>query len=111
MKENGEVTGWWFSENSPRHFDYWTKHVVPHILFLCDPENWVFYWVYVEPDEVTSTEQGAKILVPADQIVDEDYRRDLAAVAYDRNSPPTLEGTAFQAAAQNLTMALALRGL
>ena len=108
-KENGNTSGWWFRENSPRHFDYWTKHVVPHVLVLWNPTDWVSYWVYVTADEVKSTGKGRKILIPADQTIDEEHRNRLAAVAYDRKSPPTLEGTAFRAAAENIAQNQQLR--
>ena len=114
-KKNGDISGWWYSENPPRHFDYWTKHVVPHVLVLCDPcdpedpRTWKFFWVYVTSEEVKSAGKGRKILVPANQVIDKEHRRRLAAVAYDQKHSPVLEGTAFEAAAKNMAPSQQLR--
>ena len=105
----GKILGWWYYESSVRHFDYWTGHTLPHILVLYDDDNDAAYWVHVTADNVTSTGKGCKILVPADQAVDEDHRADLLAVAYGRGNPPTLEGTAFWAAAEKIAPKQQLR--
>ena len=98
----GSVTGWWYAESSPEHFDYWTGHTMPHILVLYDDDADTAYWVHVTPDKVTSTGKGRKILVPRARTVDGDHRSELLAVARRQGSFPTLEGTAFSAAAENI---------
>ncbi len=114
-RKNGDICGWWHQETPSRRFDYWTKHVVPHVLVLCDPcdpedpRTWKFFWVYVTPEELKSTGKGRKILVPANQVIDKEHRKQLAAVAYDRRHPPVLEGTAFRAAAENIAKNQQLR--
>ena len=99
---NGNVSGWWYYEPSPRHFDYWTNHTLPHFVVLYDDDERTAYWVHVTADTAKSTGKGRKILVPADQKIDEEHRNDLLAAAYSRGHPPMLEGTAFRAAAENI---------
>ena len=105
----GNVSGWWYAESSSDHFDYWTKLTLPHVLVLYNDDERAAYWVHVTADKVKSTGKGYKILVPADQVVDEDHRSDLLAVAYDQGHPPMLEGTAFWAAAENIAPEQQLR--
>ena len=105
----GNVLGWWYYESSDRHFDYWTGHTMPHILVLYDEDADTAYWVHVTPDKVISTGKGCKILVPAERTVDEDHRSDVLAVAHGQGSSPTLEGTAFWAAAGNIAREEQLR--
>ena len=105
----GNVLGWWYYESSAHHFDYWTGHGVPHILVLYNDDVDAAYWVHVTSDKVISTGKGRKILVPAARTVDEDHRSDVLAVAHGQGSSPTLEGTAFWAAAGNIAMKDQLR--
>ena len=105
----GNVSGWWYAESSTSHFDYWTKNTLPHILVLYNASESTAYWVHVTPDRVKSTGNGCKILVPAHQVVDEDDRSDLLAVAHSQGHPTTLEGTAFSAAAENIAPKQQLR--
>ena len=99
---NGQDSGWWYAESTPRHFDYWIRHTLPHILVLYDDDEHAAYWVHVTADKVASTGKGRKILVPADQTIDEDHRRDLLTAAYGQGHPPMLEGTAYWASAENI---------
>ena len=105
----GNVCGWWYYEASASHFDYWTKHTLPHILVLYDDDKDAAYWVHVTSDEVKSTGKGCKILVSADQLIDEDHLTELSAVAYRQERSTTLEGTAFWAAAENIAPKQQLR--
>ena len=105
----GNVSGWWYAESPSRHFDSWTKQTQPHILVLYNDNERTAYWVHVTADKVKSTGKGCKILVPADQTVDENHRSDLLAAAYGQGYPPTLEGTAFGAAAENIAPEQQLR--
>ena len=105
----GHASGWWYPETSSDHFDYWTENTMPHVLVLYNDGEGVAYWVHVTADKVESTGKGFKILVPADQVIDDDHRSDLLAVAHGHGSPPTLEGTAFGAAAGNIAPEQQLR--
>ena len=99
--DDGDVLGWWLADTSA-HFDYWSNHTLPHILVLYDDDALTGYWVHVTADGVMSTGERRKILVPADRTVDESHREELLEVAYSQGHPPTLEGTAFRAAAENI---------
>ena len=99
--DKGDLLGWWLADTS-NHFDYWSNHTLPHILVLYDDDEGTGYWVHVTADKVRSTGKRCKILVPADQTIDEPRREELLAVAYSQGHPPMLEGTAFWAAAENI---------
>ena len=99
--DEGNVSGWWLDDTSS-HFDYWSNHTLPHILVLYDDDEGTGYWVHVTADKVRSTGKRCKILVPADQTIDEADREAFLAVAYSQGHPPMLEGTAFWAAAENI---------
>jgi hypothetical protein len=100
--DEGNVLGWWYYESSPHHFDYWTGHTVPHILVLYDDDADAAYWVHVTPDKVISTGKGRKILVRREWTVDGDHRGEMLAVAHGQGNSPTLEGTAFSGAAEDI---------
>ena len=57
---NGNVSGWWYYEPSPRHFDYWTNHTLPHFVVLYDDDERTAYWVHVTADTAKSTGRAAK---------------------------------------------------
>lgn len=99
--DNGDVSGWWLADTSS-HFDYWSNHALPHILVLYDDGKKTGYWVHVTADKVRSTGKRRKILVPANQTIDETDREALLTVAYSQRHTPMLEGTAFWAAAENI---------
>ena len=99
--DNGDVLGWWHADSSS-HFDHWSNHTLPHILVLYDDDEGIGYWIHVTADKVRSTGKRCKILVPADQTIDEPHREELLAVAYSQGHPPMLEGTAFWATAENI---------
>lgn len=93
------VAGWWYREADTRHFDYWVKHQLPHLLVLYDVDSRIAYWVHVTADRCISTGKGLKILVPASQRVDEHGRTALFDIAVSQRNSISLEGTAFDAAA------------
>ena len=109
LDSEGTLSGWWYYESSASHFDYWTKHTLPHILVLYDDDKGVAYWVHVTSERVKSTGKGSKMLVPADQLIDEDHLSELYAVAYRQDRSTTLEGTAFRAASENIVAEQQLR--
>lgn len=67
-EEAGE-SGWWH-RNDRAHFDYWTHHVVPHLLVLRDPLSQSSYWVHVSPASVVWTGVQGKAFVPEHQRLD-----------------------------------------
>jgi hypothetical protein len=91
----GEIAGWWFAEDDREHFDYWLRHALPHVVILHDQHTSLSYWVHVTPDRVVSTGKGAKIFVPASQIVDADHNEALSDVALTQLPTPNWDGTAW----------------
>jgi hypothetical protein len=77
---SGGRRGWYF--RIPDHLKtLWISQPVPHVVILCNLETETSYWVHVTNDAVISTGKHWKILVPADQKIDEDSRDALEAVA------------------------------
>jgi hypothetical protein len=85
--ETGHVVGWWFHDSDGEHFKYWKDHHVPHILVLHDLKSGISYWVHLTPDRFASTGTGSKILVPADNTIDEDHFSALLEVATGHRKP------------------------
>ena len=52
LRENGEVTGWWYREDGTEHFDDWVMHCLPHLVVLHDLDANTSYWVHVTSDKV-----------------------------------------------------------
>ena len=90
-----EVEGWWYSESAQDHFKYWTDHAVPHLLVLHNHETGISYWVHVTRDTVVETGKGAKILVPASQMIDADHRDALLEVATSQRLGTTWAGSVW----------------
>ena len=107
--ESKKIVGWWYYEADTNHFDAWVKHGLPHLLILHNIEKSVSYWVHVTPDAVKSTGTGCRIMVPANQTIDQPHADNLLAVASQQRAAPDLEGTAFPATAQNIPLANRLR--
>jgi Domain of unknown function (DUF4365) len=107
--ETGSGIGWWYAERDARHFEDWVQHGLPHLLVLHDPVSRISYWAHVTPESVTSTGDGFKILVPANQRVDEVNREALLSVAASVKASPRLEGTSFIASAKAVAPARVLR--
>jgi hypothetical protein len=93
---SGQVVGWWFFDSDGKHFKYWRDHNVPHILVLHDLTTGTSYWVHITPDRFVSTGKGSKILVPADNTIDEGHLAELLDVATGQRKPAQWEGSAFQ---------------
>ncbi len=93
--KGGRVLGWWYYEPDARHFDDWVTHSLPHLLVLHCLEERMSYWVHVTADRVASARRGCKILVPADQTIDEEHAGELFAVACEQKVAPVIEGTAL----------------
>jgi hypothetical protein len=97
--ESGHRVGWWFA-NDQDHFDAWLDHSIPHLIVLQDVETKVSYWAHITHEAVVSTGKGSKILVPADQTVNEAHREALLAVATNLRPPLAWEGSAWTGAQQ-----------
>ena len=106
--DDSEPIGWWCSD-SRDHFDYWSTHALPHLIVLRDLENRVSYWAHVTPDAIKSAGEGAKILVPRDQVISSDQVDDLVQVAASQKAAPLLEGLAISAGVDDLPPSRRLR--
>lgn len=95
---DGRILGWWFAEDDREHFDYWLHHALPHVVILRDQNVGRSYWVHVTSQRVISTGKGAKILVPASQVVDAEHNEALSDVAMTKLPTPTWDGTAWTGA-------------
>jgi len=104
-----EPSGWWYYEEHVEHFDDWVTHGLPHLLVLHDLKSHMSYWVHVEPKEVIITGEGAKILVPSDQRIDEDNLEALVKVAATQRKRIDYEGSAWRASATAVPPARRLR--
>lgn len=98
LDSNGSPVGWWFRDDDGSHIDDWLQHGLPHLLVLHNLETDTSYWVHVTHEAVTSTGKGKKILVPAEQKVDEDSRETLIAIAAINRPAPGWEGSAWRGA-------------
>jgi Domain of unknown function (DUF4365) len=95
LASSGQPEGWWFSEDSQEHFDDWLQHALPHILVLRDQNTNRSYWVHITRESVQVTGKGAKILVPANQVIDAEHNADLTAVAMTQLAGYSWEGTVW----------------
>jgi len=93
--KGGRVLGWWYYEPDAKHFDDWVTHSLPHLLVLHCLKECKSYWVHVTANRVARTRRGCKILVPADQTIDEDHAGELFTVACAQKAAPVIEGTAL----------------
>jgi hypothetical protein len=70
--EAGEVIGWWYTDEDADHFDDWSRHGLPHLLMLVTDSPRIAYWVHITIDKILRTGKGCKILVPKEQVIDQD---------------------------------------
>ena len=89
------VVGWWFEDRRRTHLDLWASYSIPHLLVLYDMDTGTGYWVHVTHQAVVAAGSGARILVPADQVLDASTREALLAVAGSGRPAVPLEGTAW----------------
>jgi hypothetical protein len=54
------------------HIQYWSKHSLPVVIVLCDPDRSVVYWQRISRDTVVETRRGHKVVVPFSQKIDSD---------------------------------------
>lgn len=93
--EGGNVVGWWFAEPTRDHFDDWLSHAIPHIIVLRNQGEGRSYWAVISPQSVISTGRGAKILIPAENTVDQEHQEELVRAAGSRAGGNLLEGSAW----------------
>ena len=94
-KVDGKIAGWWFSTDLI-HFEYWSDHVIPHIIILRDQDTNTSYWQLVTRDNIRHTGKTAKILIPRDHTIDKSHNRDLQNAALSMLPRPVWEGSAWQ---------------
>jgi hypothetical protein len=95
--DDGTLRGWWFRDKDRRHIDAWLGHTVPHVIVLRDLDDRISYWAHVQPDAVVSTGKGAKVFVPRANILAEEQRDALVAVAGTPRLPTAWEGSVWKA--------------
>ncbi len=93
--DDGNLLGWWYAEADDSHFDYWSDHTLPHLLVLRDPRSKLSHWVHIKKNAIVSTGKGNKILVPSHQLIDEDHRQALTAVATSPKKAGSWDGSAW----------------
>lgn len=54
------------------HVRYWLHHTLPVLVFLVDLESNEVYWEKVSDDTLESTGKGWKMLIPKDNLIDEE---------------------------------------
>ncbi len=54
--------GWWFRERDDKHVEYWTTHLIPHILVLVREDGLTAVWNYLSNDTIESTGKGIKVI-------------------------------------------------
>nr|WP_158544819.1 DUF4365 domain-containing protein [Blastococcus sp. TF02-9] len=100
--EAGNVTGWWYYESEPRHFEYWTSHTLPHFVVLNDEATRISYWAHVTPDRLKNTGQGFKIAIPSEQKIDLANLPALIQVAATQRKGFELAGSSWRAGVSEL---------
>ncbi len=66
---------------SDTHLEYWTNHSLPVVLILVNTETEDVYWQFVEDSAVRRTESGWKLRVPRSNLLIEDARSAIEAIA------------------------------
>jgi len=79
-RDNGR-TGWWFYEDSDDHFDHWLRFGFPYLLVLHDLSSKTSFWAHVHHDNIEPTDNGRRLFVPADHLINEASREALTSVA------------------------------
>ncbi|MGA8680438.1 MAG: DUF4365 domain-containing protein [Acidimicrobiales bacterium] len=80
FKEPGP-NGWWFRPDDD-HVQYWTNHSLPVVVVLYEPQSKRCHWQLVNTRTLVGTSTGRwKVLVPADQVLNETARAPLREAA------------------------------
>lgn len=84
--------GWWYSV-APRHLKYWSRYSLPVILILYDPSSDRAYWQVVRGENLTPTENGARLFVPRNHAFGAPALPELTAIANEGlpDDPAALE--------------------
>jgi hypothetical protein len=96
---NGELRGWWYRDDDRRHVDAWVSHALPHLIVLHNLDTRTSYWAHVTPETVVAAGQGAKVLVPKADTIDDQHRDALLGVAASTRPAVTWERSAWVGAA------------
>ena len=63
--------GWWYYPDA-KHVEYWTRHALPVLIVLYDPELERCYWQLIDNSTLEKTKgAGRRVKVPDAQILDE----------------------------------------
>lgn len=63
-----------------RHVQYWTRHSLPMILVLVDPDSQRCFWQKLDRETIISTGKGWKVLVPEENILGAESRGPLLSL-------------------------------
>lgn len=81
FREPASSGGWWFRPDQS-HVDYWLRHSLPVVIVLYSPKSQACYWELVTRSNLVPTRTGgAKLRVPADQLLDRSAVRSLSAAS------------------------------
>lgn len=75
----------WVNYFSERHANYWESFSIPVILIICDPQSRQCYWNLVDEKSLIRTKEGAKILVPKDNVL-KGSQKNLENISYNENN-------------------------
>ncbi|HEE0080766.1 TPA: DUF4365 domain-containing protein [Citrobacter youngae] len=65
----------WINYFSEIHANYWENFSIPVILIICDPQTRQCYWNLVDENSLIRTKEGAKILVPKNNVLKESQKK------------------------------------
>jgi Domain of unknown function (DUF4365)/PLD-like domain len=72
----------WVYRGDADHVDYYLEHSLPVLMVLYDPRDGRAWWQCVCRDTVRRTDRGWALLVPRDQLLGEQSRAHLEAIAH-----------------------------
>ncbi|EHY5574244.1 DUF4365 domain-containing protein, partial [Escherichia coli] len=75
----------WVNYFSDRHANYWESFSIPVILIICDPQSRQCYWNLVDEKSLIRTKEGAKILVPKDNVL-KGSKKNLENISCNKNN-------------------------
>lgn len=92
LSDKGEIVGWWYRQSNLKNEKYWLGHALPHIILLCDYDAKNCYWAELSEDAIERTGKGLKILIPANNVLNENTNSRLIQSLQERSRVTNLEG-------------------
>ena len=81
FREESEDGSGWVFRGERRHLNYWTRHSLPVIVVLCDPDAGTCHFAHVRRGAVRETGDGWAMTVPREQVLDASAREALERLA------------------------------